>query len=79
MAVEALHGTTILLVSSICLYVSLFLIIFSSLELIALILLERLCRTRSCVVNSAMNLIMVRAQLGYLQGNGILTLGQIVY
>jgi hypothetical protein len=67
------------LVSPICLYASLFLIIFSSLELIALILLERLRRTRICVVNPAMNLIMVRVQLGYLQRNDILTLGENVY
>lgn len=69
MVVEALHGTTAVLVeSSVCLYLSLFLMMSSSLELIASILLERLCRTRICVVNPAINLTMARVQLGYLQG-----------
>lgn len=54
-------------VDSPILYLSLFEIIPSSLALINLILLERSCRTRTCVVKLAKKLRNARLQVGNLQ------------
>lgn len=58
MFVEVFHNTVDLLDSISTLYFSLFMMISSSLELISTILLDRSCRTLTCVVSLAKNLMI---------------------
>jgi hypothetical protein len=58
MFVEVFYNTVDLLDSISTLYFSLFMMISSSLELISAILLDRSCRTLTCVVSLAKNLMI---------------------